>query len=142
MMTGHPVSSHIAPVIDFASPGNCRDEYVSEYNCSNCFHSFIVTSPTRSSTITTPDTYDSPYRDSYSYITGGKYQQFTLNTSTTASYMGSGYTNRVRGKGILNNRRKKTASLEDIVNRTESMTSTSKCELIEIDLELKEGVDG
>ncbi len=130
MLTAHPVSTHIATVIDFSSPDGSRDEHVSEYNCSNCFHSFIITLPTHDSGAPIhQNTYDAPYEEWCS-----NYRAFTLNT-------GSGYTSRVKGRGILNNRRRRTASIEDIKSKTQSVTSTATCELTEIDLELKKESD-
>ena len=132
MMSGHPVSTYIASVIDFNSPDGSRDENITEYNCSNCFHSFIITLPAVYSTVDiVQNIYDSP---ASRHGRGYGSRSFTLNT-------GSGYTHRTRGIGIRNNRRRKTAGIEDIKSKTQSTTSSSTCDLVEIDLELKEESD-
>lgn len=132
MMTGHPVSTYIASVIDFNSPDGTRDEHVSEYNCSNCFHSFMITLPTVYSTADiVQNIYDAPGYEERNY----NYRSFTLNTGGRTS---TGYTNRVRGISVRNNRRIKTAGKGDIKSKTSSTTHTATCELTEIDLELKE----
>lgn len=132
-MSAHAISTHIASVIDFSSPDGSRDEHITEYNCSNCLHSFMVTLPTvYSGADIVQNVYDTPQElDFWSH----NYRSFTINTSSTG---GTGYTNRSSGRGIMNNRRRKTASLDDIKSTTQHTTSTDSCELTEIDLELKD----
>jgi hypothetical protein len=128
MMTGHPVSTYMTPVVCFSSPDGSRTEYTTEYNCSNCFYSFIKVQPSQEIIISAPQ-YQT---DSILPL------QFDTSSSTRPRIIrGTGYTNRARFRiGHTNNRRRKTAALKDIKSTKKTTQSDESCEITEIDLEI------